>query len=67
MEDKGWSPYSYYNRQERPFETLFDRIEHLRYKDSDIDWVNYIYRHGMERRKIYKEEKFPYEVQNIKF
>jgi len=46
---------------------IYDFIDDLRYKDSDIDWVNYIYRHGMERRKIYKEEKFPYEVQNIKF
>jgi hypothetical protein len=29
--------------------------------------MNYIYRHGMERRKIYKEEKFPFDVQTIKF
>lgn len=46
---------------------IYDFIDDLRYKDDDIDWVNYIYRHGMERRKIYKEEKFPFDVQNIKY
>jgi superfamily II DNA or RNA helicase len=46
---------------------IYDFIDDFRYKLDDHDWLNYIYRHGMERRKIYKEEKFPYEVQNIRF
>jgi superfamily II DNA or RNA helicase len=46
---------------------IYDFIDDFRYKIDDHDWLNYIYRHGMERRKIYKEEKFPYEVQNIRF
>jgi len=46
---------------------IYDFIDDFRYKVDDHDWLNYIYRHGMERRKIYKEEKFPFEVQNIRF
>jgi superfamily II DNA or RNA helicase len=45
---------------------IYDFIDDFRYKIDDHDWINYIYRHGMERRKIYKEEKFPFEVQNIR-
>ena len=46
---------------------IYDFIDDFRYKTEDHDWLNYIYRHGMARRKIYKEEKFPFEVQNIRF
>ena len=46
---------------------IYDFIDDIRYKIEDHDWMNYTYRHGMERRKIYKEEKFPYEIQSIKF
>jgi|TARA_R100001509_G_scaffold159713_1_gene126506 superfamily II DNA or RNA helicase len=46
---------------------IYDFIDDFRYKTDDHDWLNYIYRHGMARRKIYKEEKFPFEVQNIRF
>lgn len=46
---------------------IYDFIDDFRYKDEDGEWLNYIYRHGMERRKIYKEEKFPFEVQTIRF
>jgi superfamily II DNA or RNA helicase len=46
---------------------IYDFIDDFRYKDADHDWVNYIYRHGIARRTIYKEEKFPFEVQNIRF
>jgi superfamily II DNA or RNA helicase len=46
---------------------IYDFIDDFRYKSTNEEWLNYIYRHGMERRKIYKEEKFPFEVQNIKF
>jgi superfamily II DNA or RNA helicase len=46
---------------------IYDFIDDFRYKTDNHEWLNYIYRHGMERRKIYKEEKFPFEVQNIRF
>jgi len=46
---------------------IYDFIDDFRYKTEDHDWVNYIYRHGIARRQIYKEEKFPFEVQNIRF
>lgn len=46
---------------------IYDFIDDFRYTDEDGEWLNYIYRHGMERRKIYKEEKFPFEVQTIRF
>lgn len=46
---------------------IYDFIDDLRYKDESIDWTNYTFRHGIERRKIYKEEKFPFEVHDIKF
>lgn len=46
---------------------IYDFIDDFRYKNAEHDWLNYIYRHGMERRKIYTEEKFPFEIQNIRF
>ena len=46
---------------------IYDFIDDLRFKDESVDWTNYTFRHGMERRKIYKEEKFPFEVHDIKF
>jgi len=46
---------------------IYDFIDDLRFKDESIDWTNYTFRHGIERRKIYKEEKFPFEVHDIKF
>lgn len=46
---------------------IYDFIDDLRFKNESIDWTNYTFRHGIERRKIYKEEKFPFEVHDIKF
>jgi superfamily II DNA or RNA helicase len=46
---------------------IYDFIDDFRYKNDDHDWLNYIFRHGLERRKIYKEEKFPFDIQNIRF
>ena len=46
---------------------IYDFIDDFRWKDNDGDWTNYTYRHGIERRKIYREEKFPFEVQDIRF
>lgn len=46
---------------------IYDFIDDLRYKDDEIDWLNYIFRHGIERKKTYKEEKFECEIQSIKF
>jgi superfamily II DNA or RNA helicase len=46
---------------------IYDFIDDLRFKDESIDWTNYTFRHGVERRRIYKEENFPFEVHDIKF
>lgn len=46
---------------------IYDFVDDFRHKLDSHDWLNYIYRHGIERRKIYAEEKFPCEVQTIKF
>jgi len=46
---------------------IYDFIDDLRFKDESIDWTNYTFRHGIERRRIYKEENFPFEVHDIKF
>tara|TARA_R110001592_G_scaffold120545_3_gene324979 strand:- start:55708 stop:57219 length:1512 start_codon:yes stop_codon:yes gene_type:complete len=48
---------------------IYDFVDDLRYKNVEekLNWENYIHRHGRERIKIYKEEKFPFEIQKIKF
>ena len=47
---------------------IYDFIDDFRYKGpGEKEWLNYIYRHGIARRAIYKEEKFPFDVQNIRF
>ena len=46
---------------------IFDFIDDIRYQNSEADWLNYVYKHSIQRRKIYKEEKFPCEVQSIRF
>ena len=46
---------------------IYDFIDDFRYKNAEHDWVNYVYRHGMERRKIYKAEKFPFSVQTVRY
>lgn len=48
---------------------IYDFVDDLRYEDTDenLNWMNYVYRHGKSRRTIYKDEQFPYEVQKIKF
>jgi len=46
---------------------IYDFIDDFRYTDEDTNWLNYMYKHGVERRKIYKEEQFKFEVQSVKF
>lgn len=46
---------------------IYDFIDDFRWGKGSDEWLNYIYRHGMARRKIYTEEKFPFDVQSIKF
>ena len=46
---------------------IYDYIDDFRWGSGSDEWLNYVYRHGMARRKIYKEENFPFEVQSIKF
>jgi len=31
------------------------------------DWQNYLYRHGIARKKIYRQEKFNYKVKKVRF
>lgn len=31
------------------------------------DWQNYLYKHALERRKIYTEQKFPYKINQVNF
>lgn len=46
---------------------IYDFVDDFRYSENSQTWMNYIYRHGIERTKIYKEEKFPLEIQQISF
>ncbi len=46
---------------------IYDFVDDFRYTNDGSDWMNYVYRHGIARRKIYKEEKFPCEVQTIRY
>jgi len=46
---------------------IYDFIDDFRWGKGSDEWLNYVYRHGMARRKIYAEEKFPFEVQTVKF
>ena len=46
---------------------IYDFVDDFRYTNEGSEWLNYVYRHGIVRRKIYKEEKFPCEVQSIRF
>tara|TARA_Y100000389_G_scaffold14996_1_gene13246 strand:- start:1044 stop:2552 length:1509 start_codon:yes stop_codon:yes gene_type:complete len=46
---------------------IYDFVDDFRYTNDGTEWLNYVYRHGIERRKIYKEQKFPCEVQTIRY
>jgi len=46
---------------------IYDFIDDFRYTGEDLNWKNYMYKHGAERRKIYEEEQFKYDVQTVKF
>jgi superfamily II DNA or RNA helicase len=34
---------------------------------SSPDWDNYLIRHAKARQKIYREQKFPFDVKNVTF
>ena len=42
---------------------IIDFVDDLRFDE----WHNYLYRHGVARKKIYKQEKFTYKVKKVKF
>lgn len=44
---------------------IYDIVDDIRCKTPGNKWQNYIYRHGIERRRIYEEECFPYDVETI--
>lgn len=41
---------------------IYDFIDDLRING----WENYIFRHGKERREIYKDQQFPYKIKKVK-
>ena len=42
---------------------IIDFVDDLRWDE----WQNYLYRHAKARKKIYKQEKFKFEVKKVKF
>lgn len=32
-----------------------------------LEWENYLYKHGLERQRIYKQEQFVYEIKKVSF
>lgn len=46
---------------------IYDFIDDFRVNVDGKEYLNYIYKHGIERRVIYKDEKFEYEIQTLKF
>lgn len=46
---------------------IYDMVDDIRCSVDGKKWQNYVYRHGIERRRIYDEENFPYEILNEKF
>jgi len=42
---------------------IIDFVDNLCFEE----WQNYLYRHGHERKKIYRQEKFSYEVKKVNF
>jgi len=42
---------------------IIDFVDDLRWDE----WENYLYRHAKARKKIYKQEKFKFEVKKVKF
>lgn len=44
---------------------IYDIVDDIRCNEEGHKWQNYIYRHGIERRRIYEEENFPYDIKNI--
>lgn len=45
---------------------IYDIVDDIRCNEEGHKWQNYIYRHGIERRRIYEEESFPYDIRNIR-
>jgi superfamily II DNA or RNA helicase len=43
--------------------TIVDFVDNF----SHDGWDSYLYKHGKERQKIYKEQKFSYAVKQVKF
>jgi len=42
---------------------IIDFVDDLRFDE----WQNYLYKHGIERKKIYRQEKFNYKIKKVKF
>ncbi len=47
---------------------IIDFVDDMRYKlENGKTFVNYLFKHAEARKEIYKEQKFSYTMQNIKF
>ena len=47
----------------KEFVNIIDFVDDL----SSPDWDNYLMRHAKERQRIYKEQKFQYDIKNVDF
>jgi superfamily II DNA or RNA helicase len=47
----------------KEFVNIIDFVDDL----SSPDWDNYLMRHAKERQRIYKEQKFKYDIKNVDF
>lgn len=52
--------------ENKDFVEIHDIVDDIRCNLEGSKWQNYIYRHGIERRRIYEEENFPCDIKNIK-
>lgn len=53
----------------KDFVTIIDFVDdfRLRLDSENIRWNNYLWKHGKERLKIYKEEKHNYQIKDVNF
>lgn len=51
------------NNKNKNHATIIDLVDDFRYGK----YTNYLYKHGIERMRLYKEQKYPVKVKKIKF
>jgi superfamily II DNA or RNA helicase len=54
--------------ESKEFATVVDLVDDFSYIDSDGEkWDNYMLKHGRERRDIYTQQEFEFDIKHIKF